>query len=67
MRSEPLTVAKRGQIARLMAQAQEKRPQHGEVAGTMRCACGATLQFNIQSTGISRGHCIAGCGVRWVQ
>lgn len=61
------TIAKRGKLAHLVAAVQQHKPEHGEKAGTMRCACGATLQFNIQSTGISRGRCTASCGMRWSQ
>lgn len=59
------TIAWRGKVARLMADVQREKPQEGERTGTMRCICGATLTFNIQATGTSRGHCSAGCGVRW--
>lgn len=59
------TIAWRGKLVRLIAQVHEKKPEQGEQQGTMRCICGATLTFNIQSTGISRAHCSAGCGVRW--
>lgn len=61
------TIAWRGKVARLLAQVQEHKPEQGERASTLRCICGATLHFNIQSSGISRGHCSAGCGVRWCQ
>lgn len=61
------TIKQRGQLARLRADVQSQKPPHGELAGKLRCACGATLHFNIQSTGLSRGHCAAGCGVRWTQ
>lgn len=59
------TIAWRGKVANLVAQVHQQKPQHGEKQGTIRCICGATVHFNIQATGISRGHCSAGCGVRW--
>lgn len=65
MSNQSTAIAWRGKLANLVAQVQQHRPQHGEKAGTMRCVCGATLHFNIQSTGISRGFCSAACGVRW--
>lgn len=65
MTYQSTTIAWRGKLANLVAQVQQQRPQHGERAGTLRCICGATLHFHIQSNGISRGHCSAGCGARW--
>jgi hypothetical protein len=59
------TIAWRGKLVRLVAQVQQQKPEQGEKAGKMKCICGATVHFYIQSTGISRGHCAAGCGVRW--
>lgn len=59
------TIAWRGKLANLVAAVQRQRPEHGEKAGTMRCSCGATLHFNVQASGISRGRCSAACGVRW--
>lgn len=67
MRFEPPTVRWRGRVANLMAAVYRQRPAHGEASGTLACICGARLLFNIQSTGISRGRCSAGCGVRWHQ
>jgi hypothetical protein len=61
----PPTITWRGQLARLQAQVHQQKPQHGERQGTMRCLCGATLHFTVQSTGLSRGHCSAACGARW--
>ena len=66
-RFDPPSIAQRGKLAQLVAAVQQQKPQQGEKAGTLRCACGAPLHFNIQSTGISRGHCAAGCGMRWAQ
>lgn len=65
MRHESPTIAWRGKVARLIAQVHDQKPAQGEHSSTIRCICGATVHFNIQSTGISRGHCSAGCGVRW--
>jgi hypothetical protein len=59
------TIAWRGQLALLRAQVQHERPEQGERAGTLKCVCGATFHFQIQSTGLSRGFCTAACGVRW--
>ena len=55
----------RGRLAQLVGQVQAQKPAHGERAGTLKCICGAPFHFTIQSTGISRGHCAAGCGARW--
>jgi hypothetical protein len=63
----PPTIAWRGKVAKLLAEAQAHRPQHGESSGKLKCACGAALHFTIQSNGISRGRCAAACGVRWQQ
>lgn len=65
MRFEPPTIAWRGQLANLVAAVQRQKPEHGEKDGTMRCACGATLHWNIQASGISRARCSAACGMRW--
>lgn len=65
MRHESPTIAWRGRLARLRADVQQEKPSQGERQGTLRCVCGATFHFNIQSTGLSRGHCSAGCGARW--
>lgn len=59
------TIAWRGKLANLVAQVQQQKPAQGEHQGRIRCICGATVHFNIQATGTSRGHCAAGCGVRW--
>jgi hypothetical protein len=67
MRHDTPTIAWRGRLANLVAQVQQQKPPHGEKRGTIRCVCGATLQFSVQSNGLSRAHCSAGCGVRWVQ
>lgn len=61
------TIAWRGKLAQLQAQVYQQKPEHGERAGTIRCICGGTLHFTVQSSGISRAHCTAGCGARWVQ
>lgn len=66
MRHEVPTIAWRGKLANLVAQVQQQKPQHGERTGSLRCICGATLTYNIQATGLSRGQCSAACGVRWV-
>lgn len=50
-----------------MAEVYEQRPKQGEIEGRLRCVCGASLSFNVQSSGISRGRCTAACGVAWVQ
>jgi hypothetical protein len=65
MRHESPSTAWRGKLANLVAQVHQLKPEHGEKQGTLRCLCGATLTYNIQATGISRGQCSAGCGVRW--
>lgn len=65
MNFAPPTIKRRGQVARLQAAVYQQKPAQGERAATMRCICGATLHFNVQSTGLSRAHCSAGCGVRW--
>lgn len=62
----PPTIRERGQVAQLMATVHQRRPEHGEAIGTIRCRCGAALTFNIQSNGLSRANCSAACGVRWV-
>jgi hypothetical protein len=67
LRFEPPTIKERGELARLMDAVQRHKPEHGEASGTLRCACGGTLKFNIQSNGISRGTCLAGCWRRWQQ
>lgn len=67
MRFEPPTIKQRGQRAQAMAAVFARRPAHGEASGTLRCACGGRITFNIQSTGISRGHCTGPCGARWQQ
>lgn len=59
------TIDWRGRLARLRADVHALKPQHGDHQGTLRCICGASFHFHIQSTGISRGHCSAGCGARW--
>jgi hypothetical protein len=59
------TIAWRGQLARLRAEVQGHRPEHGERHGRLRCVCGATFTFSIQSNGLSRGQCAAACGARW--
>jgi hypothetical protein len=61
------TIAWRGKLARLRAQVQQHKPEHGERQGRLRCVCGAAFTFTIASNGLSRGHCAAGCGARWVQ
>jgi hypothetical protein len=65
LRFQPPSIAWRGKLARLRAEAQSHKPEHGEARGQLRCTCGSTIHFNIQSTGISRGRCSAGCGIRW--
>lgn len=59
------SIAWRGKLASLVAQVQQQRPAHGEHRGVLRCICGATCHFVIQSNGISRAHCSAGCPARW--
>jgi len=66
-RFEPMTIAQRGKLSRMRAEVQQRKPEHGETRGSMRCACGATLHFTIQSTGISYARCSAACGVKWSQ
>ena len=66
MRYEPLTLRQRSQVISAMAAVQQHRPEHGEASGRLRCPrCGSSLQFVIQSNGLSRGHCAAACGVKW--
>lgn len=67
LRFEPPTIKQRGELARMMDAVHRHRPANGEASGTMRCTCGGTLHFNIQSTGVSRARCSAGCGIRWCQ
>jgi hypothetical protein len=62
-----VSIARRGQIARLRAEVQQQKTEHGERQGKLRCVCGATFTFNIQASGLSRGQCAAGCGARWTQ
>lgn len=59
------TIAQRGKLANLVAAVQQQKPEHGERAGTMQCACGSTLHYVVQANGISRGRCAAACGLRW--
>lgn len=67
-RSEPPTVKQRGQVAQAVAAVQAHKPTHGEASGRIRCTrCTGTLQFVIQSTGLSRARCGNGCGITWSQ
>jgi hypothetical protein len=66
-RFEPPTIAWRGKLANLRAAAQGYKPEHGEVTGSLKCMCGARVNFRIQANGLSWGSCTAACGVKWVQ
>lgn len=63
---QPPTVKYYGNVAKAMAAVQAQKPAMGETSGKVPCpACRGNLTFNIQASGLSRGHC--GCGVRWCQ
>jgi hypothetical protein len=64
-RFDPPSIAWRGRLANLRAEAQGHKPAHGEVRASLSCMCGAKVRFTIQSTGISWGSCTAACGVKW--
>lgn len=54
-------------IAQAMAEVQRHREPRCDVSGRIRCPkCRGALLFNVQSSGISKGRCSAGCGVSWV-
>lgn len=66
MRFEPPTLKERSHIVKAMAAAQQQKPAQGEARGKLTCPrCSGTINFTIQSTGLSRGQCT--CGVRWCQ
>ncbi|MBX3653247.1 MAG: hypothetical protein KF686_03620 [Ramlibacter sp.] len=65
-RYQPQTIKQRGQVAKAMAAVYAQKPQNGEAKGRIQCpACNGALNFTVNSTGLSRGHC--GCGMRWCQ
>lgn len=65
MRFEPPTIKERSHVVQAITAAQAHRPAQGEVRGKAPCPrCRGTVQFTIQSTGLSRGQCT--CGIRWV-
>lgn len=66
-RFSPPTIAWRGKLANLRAEVQQHKPDQGEASGKMKCICGSTLHFRIQSNGISWAQCTAGCQARWCQ
>lgn len=68
MRYEPITTRMRSAIAKAMAAAHEQRRPGQDVTGRIRCtSCSAQLQFTVFPSGMSRGACLGGCGVKWTQ